>query len=153
MEPTLPPGTLLVVRPIDPAQIRVGDVVTYQLNSGKPAVVTHRITAITTTDTGARLFTLKGDNNAIADAGSVQQVQIRGRVWYSVPWVGYVNNVVNGQARVWIVPLIAAALFLYAGYAIASGIAASIKSRRRRGPRHSSRPRVPKPESARASSA
>lgn len=131
MEPTLPPGTLIVVKPIDTAAIRVGDVVTYQLNSGKAAVVTHRVTAITTTDTGARLFTLKGDNNGIADVNPVQEVQVRGKVWYSVPWIGYVNNFVNGQARSWIAPLIAGSLFLYAGYTFAASIAGARAKRRR----------------------
>ena len=36
MEPTLPPGTLVVVGPVEPADVRVGDVVTYQIRSGEP---------------------------------------------------------------------------------------------------------------------
>src|SRR5262249_9052670 len=46
MEPGLPPGTLLVVRPAAAGDLHVGDVVTYQLSSGKPDVVTHRIVRV-----------------------------------------------------------------------------------------------------------
>ena len=48
---------------------------------------------------------------------------MHGRVWYCVPWIGYVNQAVNGENRAWIIPIIAGALFLYAGYMVASGIA------------------------------
>ncbi|MDY7558549.1 S26 family signal peptidase [Cryobacterium sp. 10C3] len=37
MEPTLPPGTLIIVRPVTPDEIRIGDVVTYQIRSGSRA--------------------------------------------------------------------------------------------------------------------
>jgi signal peptidase len=57
-------------------------------------------------------------------------VQVRGKVWYSVPWIGYVNLFVNGDYRSWIVPVIATGLFLYAGYMVASGLAGSAKKRR-----------------------
>ena len=43
MRPGMPPGTLVVVRPIEPDQIATGMVVTYQLRSGDPTVVTHRV--------------------------------------------------------------------------------------------------------------
>src|SRR6478752_3117022 len=46
MEPGLPPGTLVVVKPINPDDIVIGTVVTYQLESGEPTVVTHRVVAI-----------------------------------------------------------------------------------------------------------
>jgi signal peptidase I len=42
MEPTLPPGTLIVVQPVDVTDLAVGDVATYQIRSGEPDVITHR---------------------------------------------------------------------------------------------------------------
>ncbi len=45
MRPGMPPGTLVVVRPVDPRSIGVGDVITYQVASGEPDVVTHRVVA------------------------------------------------------------------------------------------------------------
>ena len=129
MEPTYPPGTLIIVKPIDPQEIRIGDPITYQIESGKAAVVTHRVTAISHTD-GELVFTTKGDANSAADAAPVQPVQVKGKVWYAVPWIGYVNNLIGGDGRGWLIPAVAIGLFLYAGYMIVSGIAQSAKKRR-----------------------
>lgn len=131
MEPTLPPGTLIIVRPITPDEIRIGDVVTYQIRSGQPGVITHRVTAISSSSAGGRTFTFTGDNNSVADADQVLPVQIQGRLWYSVPWIGWVNNAVNGQSRSWIVPIIAGLLFAYMGYMFASGAVSAMRKRRR----------------------
>jgi len=130
MQPTYPPGTLIIVKPIETADIRIGDPITYQIESGKPDVVTHRVISIATTD-GETTFTTKGDNNSAADAKPVQPLQVRGTVWYAVPYIGYVNTIVNGDNRSWIVPLSAVALFAYAGWMLASGIAQSARRRRR----------------------
>lgn len=132
MTPTYPPGTLIIVRPVDPAAITVGMPITYQLESGEDVVVTHRVVSITTGSDGSRLFTTKGDANAAPDARPVMPVQVRGEVWYSIPCLGWVNQAVNGQNRAWIIPAIAGGLFLYAGYAVASSIADAVKRRRAR---------------------
>jgi signal peptidase len=131
MEPRLPPGTLIVVRPVNPDDLRIGDVATYQIRSGKPGVITHRIIAIASSSDGSRSFTFKGDNNSEPDNEPVIEAQIQGRLWYSVPYVGYVNNGVNGANRAWIIPVAAVLLLCYSGYMIASGAVAAVKNRRR----------------------
>lgn len=131
MEPTYPPGTLVIVKPLDAQDIRIGDAITYQIESGRDAVVTHRVIAISQSTDGGVRFTTKGDANGAADAAEVEPVQIRGKIWYSVPWIGYVNNLLSGEARVWLIPALAIGLFLYAGYMLASGIHSSVKQRRR----------------------
>lgn len=132
MEPGLPPGTLIVVKPIETDEIAVGDVITYQIESGKAGVITHRVTGITNSSDGSQTFTLKGDNNDIADELQVLPVQVQGKLWYSVPWIGYVSNFVNGNAKSWLVPVIAIALFIYAGFMITSGIISGTRKRKRR---------------------
>lgn len=122
MEPKLPPGTLLIVRPVDPDDIKIGDVITYQITSGEPDVITHRVTGTGTTSGGERVFTLQGDNNAAPDPEPVREVQVQGRLWYSVPYVGWVNNAVSGRSRGILIPVVAGALLLYAAWAIGSGI-------------------------------
>jgi signal peptidase len=124
MTPSYPAGTLVVVKPTDVQQIRIGDVVTYQIASNQPAVVTHRVIQIIepTTASGTVSFITKGDANSLADAAPVKPVQVRGVVWYAVPYIGWVNNVVNGDARNVIVPIVAGGLFLYAGFMGASTI-------------------------------
>ncbi|MFJ3383706.1 MULTISPECIES: signal peptidase I [unclassified Curtobacterium] len=131
MEPTLPPGTLLVVRPTPIEDIRVGDVVTYQIVSGQPAVISHRVVSIASSSDGSRTFVLKGDNNAAPDAQPVTAAQVRGVVWYSVPEVGYVNQLVNGS-RSWLIPTVAGVLLAYGAVMVTIGIVSASRRRRAR---------------------
>lgn len=128
MEPTLPPGTLVVVKPEAVHDIRVGDVMTYQLRSGDPAVISHRVIAITTSTTNGMTFTTKGDNNAEADP-PVVPAQVRGVVWYSVPLIGYVNSALDQSQRSWVLPAVGVLLILYAGWMLLRGTAASVRRR------------------------
>ncbi|QEO10528.1 signal peptidase I [Protaetiibacter larvae] len=123
MQPHLPPGTFIVVRPTPAEDIRIGDVITYQLESGKPAVVTHRVIARTIDGaTGELTFTTQGDANNTPDPKPVTAVQVRGVLWYAVPYIGWVNNVLNGESRAWLVPLLAGVLFAYAAWMFAAGV-------------------------------
>jgi signal peptidase I len=116
MTPAYPPGTLVVVRPVDPDQIAVGDVVTYQLRSGEPTVVTHRVVSVgVDTTTGEPVFRTQGDANASPDLEPVQPVQVRGRLWYAVPHLGRVSAWLTGRQRQLLVDLVAALLLGYAG--------------------------------------
>ena len=129
MRPAYPPGTLVVVKPTDPDGIRVGDVVTYQLESGQSAVATHRVTGITHNLAGETRFTMQGDANESADAEPVRPVQVRGKLWYSVPYVGYASDVINAGQRQWAVLVISLGLL---GYAVAMFVAAFGEVRPRR---------------------
>ncbi|WP_370566219.1 signal peptidase I [Cryobacterium sp. BB736] len=129
MEPGLPPGTLIVVKPTPVEEIRVGDVVTFQLRSGEPILVTHRVIERSVSSNGEVAFVTKGDNNDLAD-DPIREIQIRGTLWYSFPWLGWVNNALNGEARGWLVPLAAGGLFAYAGYLVISASVASAKKRK-----------------------
>jgi signal peptidase len=115
MRPGMPPGTLVVVKPADPATLAVGDVITYQLHSGQPTVVTHRIRQISITMDGDRTFQTQGDANNVADSPWVRPVQIRGKKWYSVPYLGRLNTMMTSQQHRWTVYGAAA---LLGGYAL-----------------------------------
>lgn len=91
MEPALAPGDLVVVRPAPADDIRVGDVITFQPVSDDPALVTHRVTGLTIESGGVTGFTTQGDANSAADDAIVAD-QVKGRVVYSVPWVGHVTG-------------------------------------------------------------
>lgn len=116
MRPTAPPGTLVVVKPVDADDIRVGDVITYQLASGERPTVTHRVvgTAGLTAD-GERRWITQGDANPAADPAPVREVQVKGKVWYAVPYVGWANTWLTGEKRAWLVYAAAGGLLLYAG--------------------------------------
>jgi signal peptidase len=113
MKPNLPPSTLVVVRPERADDLRVGDVITYQLEPGKPAVVTHRIVEVTAASDGSRLFTTRGDNNAVADADPVKPPQIRGRLWYAIPFVGWLAGFRSTQFGSVVVTIVGGALLVY----------------------------------------
>lgn len=114
MKPEYPPGTLIVVRKVDVSTLEIGDVVTYQIRSGEPAVVTHRIVGFNFDQQGNRLLTTQGDAVAVPDAQPVRPAQIRGELWYSIPYLGHVNNWISGSTRLVVVYAVAATLFLYA---------------------------------------
>jgi signal peptidase len=128
MAPTLPPGTLVVVQPVDPAALAVGDVVTYQLRSGEPTLVTHRIVSISQA-AGAITYVLQGDNNPDPDIDAVVPEQVQGRVAYAVPLLGYVNSALSGAGRGWLVLATAAVLFGYAAYSIVGAVVGARRSR------------------------
>lgn len=134
MTPRMPPGTLVVVRPTDPSQLRIGDVVTYQLESGRPTVVTHRIVAERNTLRGTLEFRTKGDANDSPDPAWVKPVQIKGRLWYFVPFLGRTNQVVTGDRRPFVEYAAVAGLAGYAALMFAG--AARDRVRSRRGRRH-----------------
>ncbi|WP_447944140.1 signal peptidase I [Microbacterium aurum] len=122
MEPGLPPGTMVVVRPTDVTAIEPGMILTYQLKSGEPTLVTHRVTQRLLTADGAWLFIVKGDANEQADPEPVQEVQIVGTVWYAIPYVGWIATAVGGQQRTIIVTVVVVALLGYAVWAFASSL-------------------------------
>ncbi len=55
---------------------------------------------------------------------------MQGRLWYSVPYLGWVNTWVNGENRSWIIPIVAGGLFAYAGWMVISGIVGSRRKAR-----------------------
>ncbi len=120
MEPRLPPGTLVIVRPVAAEEIRLGAVIVYQLRSGEPETVTHRVVGITTSADGERTFTTRGDNNPQDDPAPVRAVQVRGEVWYSLPLIGYVAVSVGGGIRSWIVVAIAVCLAAFGMFMVVS---------------------------------
>lgn len=122
MEPTMPPGTLIVVKPTPNDELSTGDVITFQPESGDPAVVTHRIDGIYYTGEGERRIHTKGDNNPISDSWSLVPEQIHGKVIYSVPYLGRVNSVINGQSRSILVTAVAVGLGGYAVWMVISGL-------------------------------
>jgi signal peptidase len=130
MSPSMPPGTLVVVRPTPFDEIAPGDIITYQIRSGSPEVVTHRVQQRLVASDGTISFITRGDNNDTADAEPVHEVQVRGTAWYSVPLLGWVNNVLTGQTRALVIPLLAVACFVYAGIAFGSSAVSRRRARR-----------------------
>src|SRR5690242_10101813 len=84
MRPDMPPGTLVVVRPVQPADLDVGSVVTFQPRRGDPTVVTHRIVGQGIDAAGRPVFQTKGDANDVPDPWTIHSGQVLGERWYSM---------------------------------------------------------------------
>ena len=128
MKPGMPPGTFLVVRPTPVAEIAAGDVMTYQIESGDPTVVTHRVIEQGVDMTGQPRWRTQGDANDVADENWVLPMQVKGTRWYSIPYLGYATSLVTQDQRQLITALIVLGLVGYAG-AMFRG---AVKERRRR---------------------
>jgi signal peptidase len=122
MAPKYPPGTFLVVKPAEFDQLKVGDVVTFQIESGRPEVITHRITGFTASQDGERLLRTQGDNNDVADPDPVREVQVRGKLFYAVPYVGFVANALGNANRSTLVTVLAVALIAWGALTMVRGI-------------------------------
>lgn len=99
MEPTHSPGDVVVVQPVEPEEIRVGDVVTFQPVSDDPTLVTHRVVGITWGGDGIAGFVTRGDANGTDDDPIVPD-QVMGRVVYSIPLIGHATNASWGPTAV-----------------------------------------------------
>ena len=92
MEPELPVGSLIYVKPVDPTEVHVGDAITFRLESG--TLVTHEVYEI---DAAAREFKTHGianvdsEGNISPDAAPVPWSSLVGSVVACVPLLGYVN--------------------------------------------------------------
>lgn len=88
MTPRLPVGSVVVDKPVEASSLRAGDIVTY---AGDDGLVTHRIVRVKQGSAGP-VFTTKGDANNTADTEPVDASQIRGELWYHIPYVGTVRD-------------------------------------------------------------
>ncbi len=79
MEPAIPTGSLIFT--FQDEQILTGDIITFQK---KDAIITHRVIG----QTQDRYMT-KGDANSLVDAGTVSMTQIIGKVFFHIPYLGY----------------------------------------------------------------
>lgn len=132
MKSSLPPGTLVVAKPTPVDQIAIGDVITFQIETGKSTVATHRVIGKTVADDGSPRLITKGDDNSAADTDLVRPEQIRGELWYSVPVIGRANVLLDKSQHQTVVVSIGAGLLIYAAYMLVS---AATESRPPRGSR------------------
>lgn len=80
MSPALKTGDVVVIKPVSSYQ--VNDIITF--NSHQNFTVTHRITQI-----NDKLFTTKGDANPVTDQNEIDESQILGKVFFTLPKIGY----------------------------------------------------------------
>ncbi len=115
MQPTLNPGDVIAVTPVADADVRLGDIVTFQPVSGDPTLVTHRIVDIDSSGV-ERVFITRGDANS-ADDDPIIGDQIQGRMLYTVPLLGWVRMLLGPAVPV-IVAIVACSLISFGAVAV-----------------------------------
>lgn len=124
MTPEIPVGSVVLVRPVDPRTLEVGDVATYQVREGKETFVTHRIVDVRDAD-GDLEFVFKGDANPGEDVKPVPSGAVRGEVWFQVPYLGAVRDGLHGKGGVALLGML-----ILAGYAITQ-LSGGLKDRKK----------------------
>ncbi len=106
-------GDMIFVKPVNPAELKVGDVITYM--EGK-TVVTHRIIEITTGEDGKLLFGTKGDANNTPDTEPVHEDNLVGIYTSRIPMVG--DLAIFMQTPLGMIIFIGVPLVAFVGYDI-----------------------------------
>lgn len=86
MEPEISVGSIVFAKETDPADLEVGDVITYRLSGN--TLVTHRIIE---KDEVAEQFITQGDANDVADNSPVEYQNVVGEVTMHLPLLGYLS--------------------------------------------------------------
>jgi len=107
MEPTIHKGALVFVEPVQPAAVRLGDVITFVHYD---QITTHRVISIDTTAAGLA-FKTKGDANEAADPDPMVFPGQVGLVRGSLPVAGYAVAYVQYYWRTALTALTAAVFF------------------------------------------
>jgi signal peptidase I len=92
MTGTYDQGSLVLAEVVPVADLRVGDVITYEppAGAGPEHLITHRIAWMGRDGAGRRVFRTKGDANPVADPWTFRLSQpTQARVRYGIPYAGH----------------------------------------------------------------
>ena len=87
MTPTIPVGSAVFVKMMEPSELVKGDIITYSTSTDGKIVVTHRIEEVILDDVGLRFIT-KGDANNVTDLNPVFAEKVIGKVSLWIPYLG-----------------------------------------------------------------
>lgn len=105
MSPAMPVGALAVMVPIASEDVKVGDIIVFN-PPPHPSVrnpdvtVSHRVVEVQTED--GLYFVTKGDANEDPDVFLLPAANVRGKVIFNVPHLGYVMNSIMRYIRTWL---------------------------------------------------
>ena len=94
MMPTIPIGSVVAAKSVEASAIKVGDIITFRTGTEADKVVTHRVVEVSNGD-GALSFRTAGDNNANPDGSAVLAENVVGKVWFHMPFLGYLSSFVT----------------------------------------------------------
>lgn len=98
MEPAIHVGSVVLVSPVETADIGVGDIITFKTPQDSKvfedypgSLTTHRVVEVIGGD-GALGFKTMGDANEDPDSWVVPAADVLGKAGFSIPYVGYFVN-------------------------------------------------------------
>ena len=91
MTPAMPVGSLAVVRATDPAEVAIGDAITFSSQGDAEVLITHRVMEVMDGRSGSPRFRTKGDANEEDDSYLVPAKGVKGVVLATIPYLGYAN--------------------------------------------------------------
>jgi len=94
MSPAFETGSIVLVRPLPPSAVQVGDIITYRDAEDSDKIVTHRVMAVNQTAESLS-FTTRGDANDAIDPLPLLPANLIGRVSYTIPYLGLLLSLIK----------------------------------------------------------
>lgn len=112
MSPAFEAGSIVLVRPLEPSAVQVGDIITYREPGAaqNDLVTTHRVMAVSPAEPLS--FITRGDANDSDDLLPVPAANLLGRVSYSVPYLGLLFNYVQTRTGILLLVMLPAVLII-----------------------------------------
>lgn len=104
MSPALKTGDVVIIKPV--SLYKVNDIITF--NSQQNFTVTHRITQVNNNS-----FITKGDANPVVDQNTLHNSDILGKVFFTIPKIGYFIMFVKSLPGLIILIIIPSTLIIY----------------------------------------
>lgn len=113
MRPTMPPGTVLYERSVDPRSLQEGDVIVFETNSSiaPQDKVTHRIVDIREGNYTLQFKTM-GDANIEPDPGLTPAYKIDGKKVFAIPHLGTIIQVLKSPLSIGLFVALPAAVLI-----------------------------------------
>jgi signal peptidase len=115
MSPTYRIGGTVVIRPVDPLTVEVGNVITYKPPGQTDFLVTHRVVEMY--NEGESLsFQTKGDGVEVEDNYIVPAENVRGEVWFYIPLFGHFAEFVKTPIGAFLCLIVPGGLLIFGEY-------------------------------------
>jgi len=117
MEPAFPTGSLIYVKDVDAADLRVNDVITFSISPN--VIATHRIVEVVPDESNPSIvrYRTKGDANRDVDASLVSAGNIIGKAMFAIPGLGYLANYIQEPPGIYVAILVCGLMIAFVFYA------------------------------------
>ena len=116
MNPNLSKGDVVFVKETPFEKLKEGDIVTVEFKIKDGTTYTHRIVSI---DYDKKEIKTAGDKTGIVDTESATADQIKGKVWFSIPLLGYLSLWLTSTNYALII-IIAVLVVMAVGFAVSA---------------------------------